>query len=83
MPEFEETQWAALPLRDAYRYGSEHSLGQEVGKIRDMDIEWDLSYTSSLRRGYIVELFQAKGLFDDFKNTCWSNGNTRNGGKKN
>jgi len=44
-----------------------------------MEIEWDRSYTSSLRRGFIVELFEAKGLFQSFKDTCWSNGNTAEG----
>jgi len=80
--EMQQLQWKALPLRDAYRFGSEHGLSQEVAEIRDMEIEWDLSYTSSLRSGYIVELFKSKGVFNDFKNTSWPNGNTTDGERR-
>ena len=41
-----------------------------------MVIEWDSSYTSSLRRGYIVALFEKQGLFDAFKKEHWPFGNT-------
>ena len=44
-----------------------------------MEIEWDFSYTSSLRRGFIVELFKAKGVLEAFKEACWPNGNTPDG----
>jgi hypothetical protein len=37
------------------------------------------SYTSSLRRGYIVELFERHGVFDTFKNQYWPIGNSRTG----
>ena len=47
-----------------------------------MVIEWDSSYTSSLRRGYIVALFEQHGLFDDFKKEYWPFGNTPTGEKK-
>lgn len=73
------TSWRALPLKEAYRFGGEHGLGDDISAIREMVIEWDRSYTSSLRRGYVVELFKAKGLFQSFKDTCWPNGNTTDG----
>jgi len=44
-----------------------------------MEIEWDRSYTSSLRRGYIVDLFQKTGIFQEFKDTHWPEGNTPSG----
>jgi hypothetical protein len=56
-----------FPLRAAYPFGEEHGLGKEIADIRDMVIEWDLQYTSSLRRGYIIELFEKQGIFDEFK----------------
>jgi|HubBroStandDraft_1064217.scaffolds.fasta_scaffold3993917_1 hypothetical protein len=40
-----------LPLKSAYAFGSEHELQAEVDKIRDMEIGWDLAYTSTVRRG--------------------------------
>jgi hypothetical protein len=41
-----------LSLKAAYEFGAAHGLDQEVNEIRDMVIEWDLSYSSSLRRYY-------------------------------
>jgi hypothetical protein len=51
-------------------------LEREVNEIRNMVIEWDSSYTSSLRRGYIVDLFERRGIFDEFKAKHWAIGNT-------
>src|SRR5437867_1962429 len=76
----EQTQ--TLSLKAAYEFGAAHGLEREVREIRDMVIEWDLSYTSSLRRGYIVVLFESKGLFEEFKKEHWSFGNTPAGERK-
>ena len=65
-----------FPLKDAYRFGDEHGLEQEIVHIRDMEIKWDFSYTSSLRRGYVVDLFTKKQLLDAFKEKYWPTGNT-------
>jgi hypothetical protein len=51
----------------------------EIEEIRGMEIEWARSYTSSLRRGYIVDLFQQKGIFSDFVKSRWPNGATHDG----
>jgi hypothetical protein len=71
-----------LSLKAAYGFGAKHGLQHEVDEIRNMVIEWDLSYTSSLRRGYIVELFEKNGIFEEFKTSCWSYGNTPGGEAK-
>ena len=65
-----------LPLKEAYRFGVDHALEREVANIRDMEIEWDLSYTSSLRRGFVVDLFTKNQLLDAFKQQYWPAGNT-------
>jgi len=65
-----------LSLKAAYAFGAAHGLEREVSEIREMVIEWDSSYTSSLRRGYIVTLFEKHGLFDAFKKEHWPLGNT-------
>jgi hypothetical protein len=75
-------QTTALSLRAAYAFGIAKGLQREVSEIRDMVIEWDSSYTSSLRRGYIVELFEKHGLLNEFKATHWRFGNTPGGDKK-
>jgi hypothetical protein len=71
-----------LPLKEAYRFGAEHALEREIAAIRDMEIEWDLSYTSSLRRGFVVDLFTKKQLFDAFKQQYWPAGDTPWGQRK-
>lgn len=71
-----------LPLKEAYRFGDEHALEREMAGIREMEIEWDLSYTSSLRRGFVVDLFTKRRLFDAFKAQYWPAGNTPWGQRK-
>ncbi len=61
----------ALSLKAAYHFGTEHGLQKQVDEIRDMEIEWDKSITSSLRRGYIIRLFRSKGVFDEFQQKYW------------
>jgi len=48
----EDGNKSTLSLKAAYSFGVAHGLEKEIAEIRDMVIEWDLSYTSSLRRGY-------------------------------
>ena len=69
---------STLPLNDAYAFGAEHGLEREVTEIRAMAINWG-SYESSLRRGYVVALFEEHGIFDEFKEKCWPFGNTPGG----
>jgi hypothetical protein len=71
-----------LPLKEAYRFGAENGLEPEVAEIKDMEIEWDLSYSSSLRRGYVVDLFTKKHLFDAFKERYWPTGQSSWGRRK-
>lgn len=73
----EQTQ--TLSLKAAYAFGVSRGLELEVNEIRNMVIEWDSSYTSSLRRGYIVSLFETRGIFQDFKTAHWAFGNTPTG----
>jgi hypothetical protein len=71
---------AHLPLRDAYPFGAKHGLAREVADIENMKIEWDSpTYTSSVRRGYIIDLFQRCQIFDEFKRRYWLSGDTRQG----
>src|SRR5450432_2149599 len=65
-----------LPLKSAYSFGETHGLSKEIAEIRNIVIEWDLSYTSSLRRGYVLELFETKGVLADFIKTHWPIGLT-------
>jgi endonuclease len=65
-----------LPVKDAYKFGLENGLGDAMEKIRQMEIEWDSSYTTTVRRGYIVDAFEKQGIFEEFKKAYWPTGNT-------
>ena len=41
---------SALPLKSAYIFGFDHGLQDEVNQIREMDVGWNLSYSSTVRR---------------------------------
>jgi hypothetical protein len=57
-------------------------LQDEIDRIRGLEIGWDLSYTSSVRRGYLIELFEKQGLWEKFKAQHWAYGNTPGGIKE-
>lgn len=78
----DEGQTKTLSLKAAYAFGAAHGLKREVDEIRNMVIEWDRSYTSSLRRGYIVELFEKHGVLQEFKTSYWAYGNTPAGERR-
>jgi hypothetical protein len=65
-----------LPLKDAYVFGQEHGLEQDIKKIRELEFEWESSYDSTVRRGYIIELFKTHRLFVGFKAKYWPEGNS-------
>jgi hypothetical protein len=73
------TEKRALPLRAAYTFGVENGLEKEIEAIKDIEIDWDLPYTSSLRKGYLVELFENQSIFEKFKTAHWQFGNTPQG----
>jgi len=71
-----DTPRPTLPVKEAYKFGIEHGLGDTMEKIKSMEIEWDSSYTTTVRRGYLVDAFKNQGLFEEFKRTCWPTGDT-------
>lgn len=78
----EEDGRTTLSLRAAYAFGVAQGLQGDINEIQNMVIEWDRSYTSSLRRGYIVDLFERHGIFEAFKAAHWPYGNTLKGESK-
>jgi hypothetical protein len=71
-----------MSLNAAYIFGREQGLAVEIDKIRAMKIEWNRSYTTTVRRGFIVTLFEEKGLFDLFKERYWPEGSTEWGNRQ-
>lgn len=70
---------ARFPLTDAYPFGEANGLSEDVQGIRNMEIEWDLSYTSTVRRGYVIELFRINGILDKFIEHHWPAGKSAEG----
>src|SRR5258707_8630040 len=75
----EQEQTNTISLKAAYAFGTEKGLKREIDDIKDMEIEWDKPYTSSLKRGRIVDLFEKHDIFEEFKARYWSVGNTPEG----
>jgi hypothetical protein len=65
-----------LPLLDAYKFGHDHDLDEAVNAIKNMAVVWPLSYSSTVRRGFIVDLFKNHGLYDAFVIAYWPFGKT-------
>jgi Endonuclease NucS len=65
-----------LPVKDAYKFAAEKGLQAEAEEIRNMEIEWDSSYSTTVRRGYFVKLFQENNCFEEFKEKYLPLGNT-------
>lgn len=72
-------QTKTLSLKAAYVFGAENKLGREINEIKNMEVRTGVPYPSTLRRGYIVNLFEKKELFKKFKTKHWNRGNTKSG----
>lgn len=68
-----------FPLREAYAFASDNGLADEVSEIREMEIEWDRGYTSTVRRGRVIRLFQERNLLSRFVERYWPFGATPGG----
>jgi len=76
-----EEQTKALSLIAAYGFGAEHGLAAEIAEIRSMAID-GMPHTSSVRRGYVAQLFREKGLLEAFIQRHWAFGSSPGGAKK-
>ncbi len=74
-------EFEGLPLRFAYDYLSQKKLENESNEIKQSKDKYK-SYSSTLRRGKIVDLLEKNNLLDDFINTHWSFGKSEKGKKK-
>lgn len=68
-----EQESKSLPIREAYRFAEAHGLGSEIPRIKSIDP--DAPWARGLRKAYIVDLFEKRGLFEQFKKECWPYGN--------
>lgn len=75
-----EQQSKSLPIREAYRFAEVHGLESEMNAIKGIDPE--TPWARGLRKGYIVDLFEKRGLFEQFKKEYWPYGNSPAGEAK-
>ncbi|MCC6581419.1 MAG: DUF91 domain-containing protein [Phycisphaeraceae bacterium] len=68
-----------FPLREAYAFASENGLDAEISKVREMDIEWDRGYKSTIRRSRVIRLFQQHNLLPQYIERYWPFGSTPGG----
>ncbi len=73
--------WGKLPLKAAYPFLRANGLGREAEIIRTTQVEVR-SYTSSVRRGMVIDVLQDNGLLDVFISTEWPHGSTQGGRTK-
>jgi hypothetical protein len=75
------TKKGRFPLEEAYSFAKEHGLADEVERIREMPTKFK-SYNSTVRRGYVINLFERNGLLCDFFDQVWPRGRTLAGAKE-
>lgn len=71
-----------FPLREAYAFAEQHGLIEDCTNIRDMEIEWDRNYTSTVRRGRMIELFERHDLLASFAAERWPAGQRPEGARE-
>ena len=68
-----------FPMREAYVFAARHGLERESTEIREMEIEWDRAYTTSVRRGRMIGLLENKNLLPRFFEEMWPQGQSHQG----
>ncbi len=82
MDEIEKIEeFERLPLRFAYEFLREKGFASEANEIRQSKDSYK-SYTSSLRRGKVLELMETNNLLEEFIDKYWSLGKTEKGKKQ-
>ena len=82
MDEIEKVgEFEGLPLRIVYEFLEQKGFGNETNEIRQSKDSYK-SYTSSLRRGKVVELLEKNNLLEEFIDKYWPFGKTEKGKRK-
>jgi len=67
-----------FPLVEAYAFAATHGLATEIAQLREMSTKFK-SYNSTVRRGFVIDLFERKGLLRAFIDQVWPRGHTAAG----
>ena len=63
-----------FPVKPAYDCAAENDLAEDAERIRQLPRKPGFRYMTSARRGYMIELFERKGLLDAFLRIHWPEG---------
>lgn len=63
-----------FPIKIAYDYAVNNELTDEIAKIRQLPPKRGFRYMTGARRGYMIELFERRGILDDFLRSYWPEG---------
>ena len=74
-------EYERLPLKLAYQFLTEKGFESEANEIKESKDSYK-SYTTTLRRGKIIDLLEKKLLLEEFINTYWANGKTIEGKRR-
>jgi len=74
-------EFEALPLRFAYEFLAQKGFENEANEIRQSKDKY-MSYTSTLRRGKVLELLEKNNLLEGFIDKYWPFGKTEKGKRK-
>ena len=66
-------------IADAYRFAASHGLEAESEKIRRLPVHSTFGKPHVVRKAYFVELFESRGLLEDFIAQYWVGRHTPRG----
>jgi len=58
-------------IADAFSFGTAHGLQAELAQIQSMEVHPTFKSPNVVRKGYLVELFEARGLMEAFVEQYW------------
>lgn len=69
-------------VADAYNFATSHGLQTEVAQIQSLPVHPTFQKPTVVRKGYLVELFEARGLMDAFVEQHWLGRHTEAGERR-
>lgn len=80
----EQDAQKSFPLLKAYAFAAENGLTAEAERIRDLELEGipTKRLERVIRKGYIIRLFEDRGIYSTFIDRYWPYGSTDDGQKR-
>ena len=72
----------SFKVADAFSFASAHGLQAEAAQIQAMEVHPTFKAPNVVRKGYLVELFEARGVMEAFVEQYWSGRHTDAGERR-